>query len=110
MRESMARLAPRYSADRAVRDYTEQHYLPAANSYLQRTAGKGLMGSQILAWQNALNKNWGKLRFVEVKVDTLDGQYFFEVQISLYDFDPKSVRVELYAEGIMGGGMPFVRT
>ena len=103
MRESMARLAPVYSADRAVREYTEQHYLPAANSYLQRTADNGLMGRQILGWQNALNKNWGKLRFVKVKVDTLDGQHVFEVQISLYDFDPKSVRVELYAEGIMGG-------
>jgi glucan phosphorylase len=29
MRESMARLTPRFSADRAVREYTEQHYLPA---------------------------------------------------------------------------------
>ena len=29
MRESMARLTPRFSASRAVREYTEQHYLPA---------------------------------------------------------------------------------
>jgi glucan phosphorylase len=33
MRESMARLTPRFSADRAVREYTEQHYLPAASAY-----------------------------------------------------------------------------
>ena len=31
MRESMARLTPRFSADRAVREYTEQHYLPACS-------------------------------------------------------------------------------
>jgi glycogen phosphorylase len=31
MRESMARLTPLFSADRAVREYTEQHYLPAAD-------------------------------------------------------------------------------
>ena len=29
MRESMARLTPRFSANRTVREYTEQHYLPA---------------------------------------------------------------------------------
>jgi glycogen phosphorylase len=28
MRESMARLTPRFSADRTVREYTEQPYLP----------------------------------------------------------------------------------
>ena len=33
MRESMARLTPRFSANRAVREYTEQHYLPAAAAY-----------------------------------------------------------------------------
>ena len=30
MRESMARLTPRFSANRAVCEYTEKHYLPAA--------------------------------------------------------------------------------
>ena len=29
VRESMARLTPRFSANRTVREYTEQHYLPA---------------------------------------------------------------------------------
>ena len=33
MRESMARLTPRFSANRTVREYTEQHYLPAAAAY-----------------------------------------------------------------------------
>src|SRR6185503_7258318 len=32
MRESMARLTPRFSTNRAVREYTEQHYLPAADA------------------------------------------------------------------------------
>ena len=41
MRESMARLTPRFSADRAVREYTEQHYLPAATAFRSRVANKG---------------------------------------------------------------------
>ena len=41
MRNSMASLTPRFSADRAVREYTEQHYLPGAAAYRERAAGKG---------------------------------------------------------------------
>ena len=44
MRESMARLTPRFSANRAVREYTEQHYLPAAAAYRLRIANKGAIG------------------------------------------------------------------
>ena len=36
MRESMARLTPRFSANRAVCEYTEQQYIPAAAAYLSR--------------------------------------------------------------------------
>ena len=41
MRESMARLTPRFSADRTVREYTEKHYLPAAAASQSRMANKG---------------------------------------------------------------------
>jgi starch phosphorylase len=40
MRESMALLTPGFSADRTVREYTEQHYLPAAASYRVRAKDK----------------------------------------------------------------------
>ena len=46
MRESMARLTPRFSANRTVREYTEQHYLPAAAAYRTRAADKGAVGRQ----------------------------------------------------------------
>ena len=45
MRESMAQLTPRFSTNRAVREYTEQHYLPAATAYLKRVADKGQIRS-----------------------------------------------------------------
>ena len=37
MRESMARLTPAFSANRAVRQYTEEHYLPAAAAFRRRS-------------------------------------------------------------------------
>jgi starch phosphorylase len=103
MRESMARLTPRFSANRTVREYTEQHYLPAAAAYRQRVADKGAMGVQLVNWQRAMEQNWSNLRFGEMKVATDRGNHVFEVQVYLSGLDPNSVRVELYADGVNGG-------
>ena len=68
MRESMAQLTPRFSANRAVREYTEQHYLPAASAYRERAADKGAIGAQIVDWRrHALEQKWAALRFGEAE-------------------------------------------
>jgi len=99
MRESMARLTPHFSTNRTVREYTEQHYIPAAAAYNARTAGKGASGEQVVKWRNALDHHWGTLRFGEVNLETDGKQHVFEVQVYLDDLDPQAVRVELYANG-----------
>jgi starch phosphorylase len=104
MRESMARLTPRFSANRTVREYTEQHYLPAAAAYRARAADKSAGGRQVVGWQDALEQKWAMLHFGEVKVETVEEQHVFEVQVYLGELDPNAVRVELYAEGINGDG------
>jgi starch phosphorylase len=103
MRECMARLTPRFSADRTVREYTEQHYLPAASAYRERAADKGAVGRRVVNWQHTLEQQWATLRFGEVKVETKGKQHVCEVQVYLNDLDPKAVRVELYADGMNGG-------
>jgi len=103
MRESMARLTPRFSATRTVREYTEQLYLPAAAAFRERAANKGAVGSQMVDWRQALEQEWAALRFGEVKVETRGEQHVFSVQVFLHNLDPKAVRVELYADGIPGG-------
>jgi starch phosphorylase len=103
MRESMARLTPRFSASRAVREYTEQHYLPAAAAYHVRSTDKGAIGRKTVDWRHSLEQKWVTLHFGEVKVETRGEQHVFEVQVYLNDLDPKAVRVELYADGINGG-------
>jgi starch phosphorylase len=102
IRESMARLTPRFSANRTVREYTEQHYLPAAAAYRTRAANKGAVGSQVIKWEQTLIQKWATLRFGDVKVQTKEVQHLFEVVVYLNDLDPKAVRVELYADGVMG--------
>ena len=54
-------------------------------------------------WRHSLEQKWAALRFGEVKVETRGGQHVFEVQVFLNDLDPNAVRVELCAEGVMGG-------
>ena len=99
MRNSMATLTPRFSADRAVRDYTERHYLPGAAAYRERAANKGALGREIADWQRAVEHAWPGLHFGGVKVDTRDGQHLFEVEVYLNGLDPAAVCVELYADG-----------
>jgi starch phosphorylase len=103
MRESMARLTPQFSANRTVREYTEQHYIPAAAAYRRRVADKAAMGVELVDWQRAVEQHWSNLRFGETKVVRDGADYVFEIQVHLTGLDPKTVRVELYANGVNGG-------
>lgn len=103
MRESMARLTPRFSTNRSVREYTERFYLPGASAYRQRAAGKGAGGKRMVEWQHALDEIWPSLHFGEVKVETRGKEHLFELQIYLNELDPDAVRVELYADDGNGG-------
>jgi starch phosphorylase len=103
MRESMGRLTPRFSANRAVREYTEQHYLPAAAAYQLRAADKGAIGRKIVDWRHSLEQKWAALHFGGMKVETKGEQHVFEIRVYLNDLDPRAVRVELYADGMNGG-------
>jgi len=107
IRESMAQLTPRFSADRTVREYTEQHYLPAAAAYIKCSANKGAIGKEIIDWRRSLDHGWPALHFGEVNGESRDKQHVFEVQVFFNDLDPKAVLVELYAEGGTSG--PSVR-
>jgi starch phosphorylase len=103
MRASMARLTPQFSAERTVREYTGQHYVPAAAAYRERAADQGALGGQMADWLRGLDRGWGELHFGTVKAETREGRHVFEVQVYLGELEPAAVRVELYAGGIAGG-------
>ena len=100
MRQSMARLTPQFSANRTVRQYTEQHYLPAATAYRLRCADKGAMGRKMLDWRHGLEQKWAGVRFGVSRVETRGDRHALEIQVFLNGLDPGAVRVELYADGI----------
>ena len=102
MRESMARLTVRFSANRAVREYTEHYYLPAAAAYRKRATDRGALGTQILNWQRALAQHWAKVHFGSLQAETVDGQHVFQLQVYLDEMEPEAVQVELYADAVDG--------
>ncbi len=102
IRESMSRLTPVYSAGRAVRQYTEHYYLPAARAYNKRSARQGALGRSVTEWIQMLDRHWHLLRFGEMKVETDDTGYNIEVQVYVDDIDINSIRIELYADALQG--------
>ena len=103
IRESMARLTPRFSASRTVREYTEQHYLPAANAYRARAADNGTAARKLVDWRNSLATKWNGLRFGNLNVETKGEQHFIVVEVFLKDVSPDMIRVEVYADAHKGG-------
>jgi starch phosphorylase len=103
IRESMVQLTPRFSADRTVRQYTEEQYLPAAAAYRERAEDNGAAGPEIVNWQGSLKQKWSSLRFGDLKIEEDGDHHVFEVELYLDGLDPDAVQAELYAEGIAGG-------
>jgi glycogen phosphorylase len=104
IRESMASLTPRFSASRTVKEYTEEHYLPAAAAYKARSADKGASAMKLVNWRGALASKWPGIRFGSESVETRDGRHAITVEVNLGDVGPDMVSVELYADGRMGAG------
>ena len=102
IRESMARLTPEFSATRAIREYTESHYLPAASRYRDRAADDGAVGLSLLQWKQDIVRNWSTVRFVRVRIDTHDGQNFFQAEVAPGSLNPDHLRVELHADSANG--------
>jgi starch phosphorylase len=103
MRESMARLTPQFSANRAVREYTEKHYIPLAAAYRQRSSDGNRTAKDLLKWNRQLRQHWPKLRFGSLRVETEGEQHLFHVPVYLDELDCDAIQVELYAEPLEGG-------
>jgi starch phosphorylase len=102
VRESMARLTPEFSATRAIREYTENHYLPAASGYRERAAADSAIGASLLEWEEKIAQHWPSLRFGKVEIGTHDGLHSFRVEVFSNGLNPKELRVELYVNPIQG--------
>jgi starch phosphorylase len=103
VRESMARLTSEFSATRAIREYTEDHYLPTASGYREREAGDSALGAALLHWQQDIDRHWSTVQFGAVGIETHDGQHFFQVEVFPGNLNPDQLQMELYADSVQGG-------
>jgi starch phosphorylase len=99
----MARLTSEFSATRAIREYIEHHYLPAASNYHERAADDSRLGTGLLHWQQDIDRHWNTVRFGAVGIETHDGQHFFQVEVLPGNLNPDQLTVELYADSVQGG-------
>jgi starch phosphorylase len=95
----MSKLTPQFSANRTVRQYTESYYIPAATSYLKRSANKCAEGLQISRKLAEFNSKWGKIALGETTTKIVDGEYLFLTSVTLNGIMPEEISVELYAQG-----------
>ncbi len=109
IRQSLATLTPCFSADRTVREYAAEFYLPMAKAYRERAAANGAVGKAIVKWKHSLDSGWAELRFGEVTVrmekEGINGEKYnvFDIQVFLGNISAENVVVEMYAQGVDGG-------
>ena len=99
IRESMARLTPRFSATRTVREYTDERYVPAAAAFRARAADRAAEAGSVVAWQKEWSLKRDSVRFGDMTVETSGLHHTMVAEVFLGDLSPDSVRVELYADG-----------
>lgn len=102
VRESMACLAPQFSANRAVREYAERLYIPAAEAYAARIGVAPDASRGIFPWETELSKAWPLAHFGALNVKETEGSIAFSVDVDLGGLQPAMVEVELYADGGTG--------
>src|SRR5436853_2062806 len=83
MRASMARLTPRFSTNRVVREYADSYYVPAATRYRARCADKGELGRQLVRWARDLAQYWPDARFGTLRAATQDTRHDIGVEVFL---------------------------
>jgi starch phosphorylase len=93
----MATLTPEFSASRAIREYTNDHYLPAAAGYNARAADDGKLGVDLLQWRRRIAEQWCTLRFGNVTSETEEGQHRFRIEVVPGGLDPAEFTVQIYA-------------
>ncbi|MCG2580388.1 MAG: alpha-glucan family phosphorylase [Marinobacter sp.] len=101
IRNSMETLTPLYSANRMVREYTEQFYIPMEKRHRERSA----QHAQSLALQlQQLQKQWSLLRFGLMDCVEHGDHLDVSVQVYLDELDPGMLKLELVADESEYGG------
>ncbi|MCC5937094.1 MAG: alpha-glucan family phosphorylase [Lunatimonas sp.] len=98
MRHSMSFLTPRFSANRAVREYTESYYLPAATRYLERAIQSGERSERFLQDRAELHANWSNISFEQIAWSEKESGRKVALVAGLGKMNSDWIEFQLYAE------------
>ena len=108
VRASMARLVPRFSTNRMLREYVERLYHPGKDRFARRSAYDRALVRELQAWQHDLAGAWQAVRIGSVAFSPHEGEQVCAAQVFLGTIPPDAVRVQLFADGTEPGGSPVV--
>jgi starch phosphorylase len=102
VRQSMLQLTPRFSADRAVREYTQRYYLDTAAAYRRRASADGAAAAALRGWTRDLDRHWHDLHVADASFGVEQGTLSVRVPVYLGELAPDAVAVEVYADPANG--------
>ena len=70
VQEAWARLGPRVTAARMVRDYTTDLYEPSASASRALTSSKAALAGELAAWRRRVEASWPSVSITSLEVDT----------------------------------------
>ena len=100
VRASMARLTPRFSSNRMVHEYVEQHYLPAVARAAGLADDDGALATETTARRERIRSAWPSLSFGETSLRGRGSAARVVVPVWLSGLKPADVVVQLYREPI----------
>jgi starch phosphorylase len=104
VKQSMRQLCPVFSTDRMVRQYVEEHYLPAAKRFREMTANDLAVAKSIADWRAEVRWHWEEIQIKETKVESLKGAVAFKAKVQFGRANPEDLAVQAYAEPVDSNG------
>src|SRR5919197_2425125 len=103
MRESIRSVTPVFNTQRMVKEYTEQLYIPAAQSYENFPRNGCGAATHLSQWKTQMRKDWSAVKISDVQIGNKDRQSILvgeslqiTARVHLGAVDPQHVRVEAY--------------
>jgi starch phosphorylase len=113
MKQSIARLVPRYNTARMVREYTKRFYVPAIKLTYKLTDGDLAAAKALTAWKVRVRDGWQDVTVRDIRLESPDEVAVGEpvrvaATVQLGWLTPEDVAVELY-HGPTAGGHEIAR-
>lgn len=115
IKESIKTIAPYFSTERMVKEYTEKYYLPAVKRNSLFTTGEYGVSKELYELKQFLRDNWHHVKIIKVETNASKTMHLGEMltvraTVRLKPLSPDNVRVEIAYGEKCEGGLRRIRT